>query len=523
MSDLRLRFFVSPYFPPSTLAGVHRARHLAKHLPEAGWTPIVLCVDPLHHEEQLDPALAALVPEGIEVLKARAVPARFTRGFGVGDIGLRSWPFFRNALMRLLSTRPIGAVLITGSPYYQMLLAAGIRRRFAVPVVLDFQDPWVSAWGTKQPSISKAGLAHRIAGLLEPQALRAANFITSVSETQNAEMRERYPWLDAGRMAAIPIGGDPDDFLALRKLPHMKELLDETPDCFHLSYVGTFLPRSGRSDPNPIPRLRPTTLDRTRARRTNSTEFHRNKQSAKAILPPAAFVQSQRPKESLKWCARCRSVSLFTRSQLARALQWIAADRVGRIPLYGVQDLSGADERQALFSLFHRASSAHAILAAAGGGRAFAFESTDELASLEAPLAEALRTLACAPEAFGAADPATYARYHANAIARQFGEYLRSSRRGTCSLKGRKSSIMRLAVVTSHPIQYHAPLFRELARQIDLTVFFAHRARPSTRPMPASGLDSIGTSIFFPGTSRLPAQCRKRPGVDQFLAATPQR
>ena len=35
---------------------------------------------------------------------------------------------------------------------------------------------------------------------------------------------------------------------------------------------------------------------------------------------------------------------------------------------------------------------------------------------------------------------------------------------------------MRLAIVASHPIQYHAPLFRELARQIDLTVFFAHRA-----------------------------------------------
>ena len=35
---------------------------------------------------------------------------------------------------------------------------------------------------------------------------------------------------------------------------------------------------------------------------------------------------------------------------------------------------------------------------------------------------------------------------------------------------------MRLAIVASHPIQYHAPLFRELAMQIDLTVFFAHRA-----------------------------------------------
>lgn len=36
----------------------------------------------------------------------------------------------------------------------------------------------------------------------------------------------------------------------------------------------------------------------------------------------------------------------------------------------------------------------------------------------------------------------------------------------------------RLAVISSHPIQYYAPLFRALAQQLDLTVFFAHKATP---------------------------------------------
>jgi len=35
---------------------------------------------------------------------------------------------------------------------------------------------------------------------------------------------------------------------------------------------------------------------------------------------------------------------------------------------------------------------------------------------------------------------------------------------------------MRLGVVTSHPIQYQAPLFRALAERVDLTVYFAHQA-----------------------------------------------
>ena len=37
----------------------------------------------------------------------------------------------------------------------------------------------------------------------------------------------------------------------------------------------------------------------------------------------------------------------------------------------------------------------------------------------------------------------------------------------------------RLAVLVSHPIQYHAPLFRRLTRELGVTVFFAHRATPA--------------------------------------------
>lgn len=36
--------------------------------------------------------------------------------------------------------------------------------------------------------------------------------------------------------------------------------------------------------------------------------------------------------------------------------------------------------------------------------------------------------------------------------------------------------LTRLAILTSHPVQYYAPLFRELAQHIDLHVFFAHEA-----------------------------------------------
>ena len=47
---------------------------------------------------------------------------------------------------------------------------------------------------------------------------------------------------------------------------------------------------------------------------------------------------------------------------------------------------------------------------------------------------------------------------------------------------------MRLAIVSSHPIQYYAPLFRELARRLDLTVFYAHRATPQDQAQAGFGV-----------------------------------
>ena len=41
------------------------------------------------------------------------------------------------------------------------------------------------------------------------------------------------------------------------------------------------------------------------------------------------------------------------------------------------------------------------------------------------------------------------------------------------------SDALRLGVLATHPVQYHAPLYRALvAAGVDLTVYFAHRPSP---------------------------------------------
>ena len=47
---------------------------------------------------------------------------------------------------------------------------------------------------------------------------------------------------------------------------------------------------------------------------------------------------------------------------------------------------------------------------------------------------------------------------------------------------------MRLAVVASHPIQYYAPIFRALAKQCDLHVFYTHQVTPAQQSSAGFGV-----------------------------------
>jgi hypothetical protein len=410
---------LSPYFPPSTLAGVHRARHLAKHLPSFGWTPIVVCVDEKYHEELLDPDLAGLVPAGVDIVKAAAVPAGFTRHIGVGDVSLRAWMNLKRALFGVIAKRPIEVVLITGSPFYPMLLAREIKQRFGVPVVLDFQDPWVSSWGKTQSALSKSGLSHQLAKIFEPHALRCVDFVTTVSDVQNAEMAARYPWLDISRMAAIPIGGDPDDFAATRLSSAEIDENEVEPGFINLSYVGTFMPRSGalvRALFRAFARLRSSEAVLAARMRLNFVgTSNQPNGSAYCVLPIAeAEGVADAVREIPRRLPYLQALKVIVKSN---GLLLIGSDE----PHYTASKIYPAlMSGRPYLSLFHSSSSANAILASAGGGRSLAFATQEELDGLETQLVEGLRMLAIHPESFGSVDPAAYAPYEARNIAGRF-------------------------------------------------------------------------------------------------------
>ncbi len=239
---------ISPHFPPDTTAGAHRVRLLAPHLEEYGWRPTVLSVDARDYEGSLDPELAALVPQSLRVHRCRALPVGSTRLFGVGDLGLRAYWGLRQASRWLLSQQDFDALFITLYPTYPALLGPKLKRRFGLPFVLDYQDPWVGAWGRTvgggaggKPDL-RSRLSRRLATWLEPRAVRSTDALTAVSARTYEEIFERHPELTERPSAAIPLGGEAADFAAVRDAPQANGYFDPNDGDFHLCYVGTLLP-----------------------------------------------------------------------------------------------------------------------------------------------------------------------------------------------------------------------------------------------------------------------------------------
>lgn len=83
---------------------------------------------------------------------------------------------------------------------------------------------------------------------------------------------------------------------------------------------------------------------------------------------------------------------------------------------------------------------------------------------------------------------------------------------------------LRLGVLCSHPIQYNAPLFRELARHLDLHVYYGHRQTPAGQAAAGFGVGFEWDTDLFSGYSHefLDNQAAD-PGVDRFFGCdTPQ-
>ena len=228
---------ITYYWPPEGGSGVQRWVKFTKYLRSFGWEPVIYTPSNPERGRQ-DPALAAELPEGLEVLRTPirepyAIYRKLTCGAstqitelssgGKKTFGKRLSLFVRGNffipdprrswvrpsvkyLERYLKEHPADAVVTTGPPHSVHLIGLGLKRRTGVPWVADFRDPWTRMFYFKD--LALLPFARRAHLRLEQSVLDGASAVVAVS----GQVRDDFALRTRTRIELITNGYDAADF-----------------------------------------------------------------------------------------------------------------------------------------------------------------------------------------------------------------------------------------------------------------------------------------------------------------------
>ena len=232
-----------PHFPPSNLAGVHRPRLFAQHLPSFGWEPIILTVDEKYYEEEPDYNLVKLLPKDLRIEKVKAF--KITKPRLIGDIGLRAFFQLYKKAKQLILEEKIDFLYIPVPSFYCALLGGWLNRTTAIKYGIDYIDPWVHQFPGSDKVFSRHWFSMQVAKFLEPIAVKKASLITGVAEDYYRPVLERNPHLKKQAVyGAMPYGGEPKDHELLKQLDLKAYLFEKKPGFIQMVYAGAMLPKA---------------------------------------------------------------------------------------------------------------------------------------------------------------------------------------------------------------------------------------------------------------------------------------
>jgi len=250
---------VTYYWPPGSGAGVQRWLKFAKYLPQYGWEPVILTVDPRFATyPAIDNSLNEDIPPGLVVHKTDAIDyfryynrdkslipsagfaqdddnglkskiSRFLRGnFFIPD-PRRGWN--RSAFKKacdLISKDNITKVITTSPPHSTQLIGLKLKKRFpSIRWIADMRDPWTDIY--YYDKFSPTILSKAIDRSYEKKVLKAADRIITVGKSLQNIFAARCPGIE-NKSFIITNGYDDTDFEG----PQPPD-----PAIFTISYIGT--------------------------------------------------------------------------------------------------------------------------------------------------------------------------------------------------------------------------------------------------------------------------------------------
>ena len=248
---------ISYYWPPAGGISVIRPLKLAKYLKIQGWIPIICTAKNPHYPFE-DNTSINIIEEGPEVLK---VPIFEPYGIykvltsqnksALADViqnapkhsllhqisvWIRGNFFIPDArcfwivpvikkISAYISENPVDAIITTGPPHSVNRIGALLKKKFNLPWIADFQDPWTQVDYYKHFKITS--WAHARHRKMENEVFAHADLITIVSDSWKVDLQQ----IGAKKVEVIPLGFDPDDFKS-------SSILDQFFSMTHLGLLG---------------------------------------------------------------------------------------------------------------------------------------------------------------------------------------------------------------------------------------------------------------------------------------------
>jgi glycosyltransferase involved in cell wall biosynthesis len=215
MSDRQYRvLIVAFHYPPDlSSSGVLRTLKFSRYLPENGWIPTVLTVDPKFYETK-DSALERQIPPEVEVHRTNAIDMKRTfsiRGkhfrFTVVPDRYTGWiPFAVSKGRQLIRNKNIDAIYSTSPIPTSHLVAMSLHKLTGKPWVADFRDPWL-----EPELVDTRSLLYRFEALLHRRVLKnASRLVFTTRQLQEYVLRDHQALVP--KSVVIPNGYDELDF-----------------------------------------------------------------------------------------------------------------------------------------------------------------------------------------------------------------------------------------------------------------------------------------------------------------------
>ncbi|MCA9094825.1 MAG: glycosyltransferase family 4 protein [Planctomycetaceae bacterium] len=260
MSQLRRVLLISYHFPPVGGAGVQRPIKFCKYLRQFGWEPTVLTAEN-PSAPVFDESLCRDLPEGLQIERARTWepdykvkqnlnataannggwnPKRWLSRWikSASKLVLQPDPqilWLPNAYrkgVQLLSGQKFDAILATAPTYTNFIVGGMLKRKFGVPLLLDYRDEWDLS-SKYLENRSRDWYSSWIQERQQQYVLRSADALIATTEQSAETLQERAAKL--GRKLpseCIYNGYDEEDFAGLKRQ-------GDKHDRFRLVYTGT--------------------------------------------------------------------------------------------------------------------------------------------------------------------------------------------------------------------------------------------------------------------------------------------